>query len=82
VIFGRLSRRRSLALEAARGFDTDLAKARHSKGVILSEPGFAEAKEDGETVLGLDGEKVLSPEMNGEGIREVKGRIREQQMQQ
>jgi hypothetical protein len=30
--------------------------------VILSEPGFAYAKEEGETALGLDGEKVLSPE--------------------
>jgi hypothetical protein len=29
--------------------------------VILSEPGFAYAKEEGETALGLDGEKVLSP---------------------
>ena len=31
------------------------------KGVILSEPWFAQAKEEGEAALGLDGEKVFSP---------------------
>jgi hypothetical protein len=32
-------------------------------GVILNEPRFAKAKEEGQTALGLDGEKVFSPEM-------------------
>ena len=32
-----------------------------TKGVILSEPGFAQAKEEGETALGLDGEKSFFP---------------------
>jgi hypothetical protein len=41
----------------------ELAWARQDKGVILNEPGFAKAKEEGETALGLDGEKVFSPEM-------------------
>jgi hypothetical protein len=36
--------------------------ARHLvAGVVLGEPGFAEAKEEGGTALGLDGEKVFSP---------------------
>ena len=39
----------------------NLAQARQDTGVILSEPGFASEKEEGETALGLDGEKVLSP---------------------
>jgi hypothetical protein len=39
------------------------------KGVILSEPGFAQAKEEGETALELDGEKVFFPEqLLGGGI--------------
>jgi hypothetical protein len=32
-----------------------------SAGVVLGEPGCAEAKEEGGTALGLDGEKVFSP---------------------
>jgi hypothetical protein len=32
-------------------------------GVVLGEPGFTWQKEEGETALGLDGEKVFSPEM-------------------
>jgi len=38
--------------------------------VILSEPGFAEAKEEGETALGLDREKVFSPDMIRRGHSE------------
>ena len=38
--------------------------------MILSEPGFAEAKEEGETALGLDGEKVFSPDMIRRGHSE------------
>jgi hypothetical protein len=38
--------------------------------VILSEPGFAQAKEEGETTLGLDGEKVFSPKMIRRGHSE------------
>src|SRR5260370_41309135 len=39
--YGRLSRRRHSCPKDVRGLGVDLASARHDKGVILSEPGFA-----------------------------------------
>jgi hypothetical protein len=59
-----------------------LAEARQSKGVILSEPGSLREKEEGETALGLDGEKVLSPEMIRRRHSESEREIQERQMQQ
>jgi hypothetical protein len=34
--------------------------------VVLGEPGFAWENEEGETALGLDGEKVFSPEIKSD----------------
>jgi hypothetical protein len=54
--------------------------ARQDTGVILSEPGFAYAKEEGETALGLDGQKVFSPKtILRAGIFEGKADRRQQQ---
>jgi hypothetical protein len=41
----------------------DLAKARHSKRSDFKRTWVRLAKEEGEPAWGLDGEKVLSPEM-------------------
>jgi hypothetical protein len=49
----------------------DLAQARQATGVILSEPGFAYEKEEGEPAVRFDGEKVLSPERVFDEKREV-----------
>jgi hypothetical protein len=43
------------------GSEVDLVSARQDKGVILSEPGFALAKEEGETAFGARrGESLFS----------------------
>ena len=43
------------------GSEVDLASSRQAQGVILSEPGCAKEKEEGETAFGLDGRKSFLP---------------------
>ena len=50
----------------------ELDDARHLvAGVVLGELGFAEAKEEGGTALGLDWEKVFSPCGVSSGVCEM-----------
>jgi hypothetical protein len=58
----RLCRRRySCAGEASARWRIKPGESQYFKGVVLGEPGCAYEKEEGETALGLYGEKAFSP---------------------
>ena len=64
TLFGRLSRRRYSCTGGRPWVRCKSGVSQVATGVVLGEPGFAKENEEGETALGLDGEKVFSPAEN------------------